>query len=210
MLNNLRTNVRLYKNILISATLAVFAIITIGALCFSSYRIAQNSDTLSYLRQEVEDLTIQNTELSNKVDALSEEKQEYQQKYDDLNILYSDLRKDYNEQRSVIDDLNDQLSELQDQYDLLEDENKRLELQLKQTPTPTPAVSAYSGGTSGSGHFYGGASTSGTYSGTTVYWVPGGEVYHYSKSCPSLSRSTDIQSGSIAQSGKPRACKRCG
>lgn len=196
MLNNLLEKVRLYKNIFISASLVIFTIITIGALCFSGYIVAQNSDTLTYLQQEVEDLTLQNAELSNKIEALSEEKQEYQQKYNDINILYSNL--------------NDQLSKLQDKYDLLEDENKRLKLQLKQTPTPTPAVSAYSGGTSGSGHFYGGASTSGTYSGATVYWVSRGEVYHYSRNCSALSRSTNIQSGSITQSGKPRACKLCG
>ncbi|WP_420840396.1 CAP domain-containing protein [Adlercreutzia agrestimuris] len=42
-----------------------------------------------------------------------------------------------------------------------------------------------------------------------VYWTPNGSVYHNSKGCPALSRSKVIQSGTIAQSGKSRACKDC-
>lgn len=44
----------------------------------------------------------------------------------------------------------------------------------------------------------------------TVYWVDGGEVYHLSKNCRSLSRSTNIHSGTIAESGKERVCEICG
>ena len=44
----------------------------------------------------------------------------------------------------------------------------------------------------------------------TVYWVPNGKVYHLSRSCSTLSRSKTILSGTIAQSGKPRVCERCG
>lgn len=46
----------------------------------------------------------------------------------------------------------------------------------------------------------------------TVYWVSGGEVYHSTKDCPSLSRSHNIQSGTISQAnanGKNRPCKNC-
>ena len=46
--------------------------------------------------------------------------------------------------------------------------------------------------------------------GGTVYWTPYGGVYHYSISCPTLSRSRTIYSGSISESGKPRGCKVCG
>lgn len=44
----------------------------------------------------------------------------------------------------------------------------------------------------------------------TVYWVDNGEVYHLTKDCVSLKRSTGIHSGTIAQSGKSRACNNCG
>ena len=43
----------------------------------------------------------------------------------------------------------------------------------------------------------------------TVYWVPNGSVYHKSKNCPSLKRSKTIYSGTVAESGKSRACKVC-
>ncbi len=46
-----------------------------------------------------------------------------------------------------------------------------------------------------------------------VYWVEKGEVWHTTESCPSLSRSKKISSGSISDAttaGKSRVCKRCG
>ena len=43
-----------------------------------------------------------------------------------------------------------------------------------------------------------------------VYWVVDGEVYHTTKDCVSLKRSTNIKSGTVAQSGKKRVCKNCG
>lgn len=43
----------------------------------------------------------------------------------------------------------------------------------------------------------------------TVYWVTNGEVYHSTKDCRSLARSTNIKSGTIAESGKSKGCKNC-
>ncbi len=43
----------------------------------------------------------------------------------------------------------------------------------------------------------------------TVYWTESGEVYHSTPNCSALSRSKNIKSGTIAQSGKSRACKLC-
>ena len=48
---------------------------------------------------------------------------------------------------------------------------------------------------------------------TTVYWVPKGKVYHIDKSCVTLRRSHNIESGSPAQAkaeGKTRLCEVCG
>lgn len=47
----------------------------------------------------------------------------------------------------------------------------------------------------------------------TVYWVKNGEVWHLKESCSSLSRSKNIQSGTVSDAiaaGKGRVCKRCG
>ena len=43
----------------------------------------------------------------------------------------------------------------------------------------------------------------------TVYWVSGGTVWHKSENCPSLSRSSNIHSGTVEESGKSRGCSNC-
>lgn len=43
----------------------------------------------------------------------------------------------------------------------------------------------------------------------TVYWTPNGKSYHSSASCPTLSRSKTILSGTQAESGKSDPCDRC-
>ena len=48
--------------------------------------------------------------------------------------------------------------------------------------------------------------------GAAVYWVVNGAVYHSTDQCPSLSRSKNIQSGTVeeaAAAGKTRACPNC-
>lgn len=58
----------------------------------------------------------------------------------------------------------------------------------------------------------GGSQQPGDTQASVVYWTPGGEVWHSTRNCPSLKRSTTIYSGSItdAQSaGKSRPCKNC-
>lgn len=43
-----------------------------------------------------------------------------------------------------------------------------------------------------------------------VYWIDTGEVWHVRISCSTLSRSKNIHSGTIEESGKSRVCKVCG
>lgn len=43
----------------------------------------------------------------------------------------------------------------------------------------------------------------------TVYWTPGGSVYHCTKNCPTLKRSRSIKKGSLSSCPKSRACKVC-
>ena len=40
----------------------------------------------------------------------------------------------------------------------------------------------------------------------TVYWTPGGSVWHVDPKCSALARSSDIRSGTVEQSGKSRGC----
>lgn len=44
--------------------------------------------------------------------------------------------------------------------------------------------------------------------GKTYYWVKNSKVYHSTKSCPTLSRSKNIQSGKLVPSDR-RGCKKC-
>ena len=46
-------------------------------------------------------------------------------------------------------------------------------------------------------------------SGDIVYWTPKGKSYHTTKSCPTLSRSKTILSGTQAESGKSDPCDKC-
>lgn len=46
----------------------------------------------------------------------------------------------------------------------------------------------------------------------TAYWVSGGKSYHFSSNCPSLSRSTNIQTGTLQDAlnaGKTDPCNNC-
>ena len=71
----------------------------------------------------------------------------------------------------------------------------------KVTVTSGSSSSSNSGSTSNS------SSNGGSYS--TVYWTPSGQVYHVSRSCPTLSRSRTVYSGTTSESGRSRACKVC-
>lgn len=44
---------------------------------------------------------------------------------------------------------------------------------------------------------------------STVYWTPGGKVYHSTDGCRTLARSKIIHNGTASQSGKARGCKVC-
>lgn len=43
----------------------------------------------------------------------------------------------------------------------------------------------------------------------TVYWTPGGSVYHSTRNCATLRRSRTICSGSLSSCPKSRGCKVC-
>ena len=46
----------------------------------------------------------------------------------------------------------------------------------------------------------------------TVYWVPNGKSYHFNRSCPSLSRSDEIERGTLQEAraaGKKDPCNNC-
>ena len=80
--------------------------------------------------------------------------------------------------------------------------------------TGSSSSGSSSGSSSSDSGYSSGSSSSGSSSDTsktgTVYWTPGGSVYYYSRSCPTLSRSRIVYSGTPSESGKSRGCKVCG
>lgn len=57
------------------------------------------------------------------------------------------------------------------------------------------------------------AITSAAYSlpqGQIVYWTEGGDVYHVDRNCQHIRNRTNVESGTVAESGKDRVCKTCG
>lgn len=86
-----------------------------------------------------------------------------------------------------------------------------------QTATPNHSTAKpQTGGTTdrGSGN-WGEDSTTKEITGSlsrTAYWVNGGKSYHFTKDCPSLSRSTNIKSGTLQDAlnaGKTDPCNNC-
>lgn len=83
---------------------------------------------------------------------------------------------------------------------------KKLEEEKQKEEKKNQSSSNKGGGWEGAGN---GKDPSVSDSGQTVYWVKNGKVYHSTPNCSSLSRSKNIRSGTISQSGKPRGCKNC-
>lgn len=75
--------------------------------------------------------------------------------------------------------------------------------------------SANSSGNNGSNGSWGEISTTNKITGSmdqTTYWVKDGKSYHFLSSCPSLSRSTNIQTGTLQDAinaGKTDPCNNC-
>lgn len=174
--------------------------------------IGEKSEALTSLEEELSDTQSQ-------LDTLS-------QQYAEANSRIEELSK-LEDQQSTIDQLNGQVEDLQTQLGTAQAQTAEAQSQLEaaqaqiaelqsqvETLQKQPSSSQSTGSTtvSGGGKFNIGGSgnkANGSSYAETVYWVDGGEVYHYSRGCPSLARSKNIHSGTIAESGKPRACKNC-
>lgn len=44
----------------------------------------------------------------------------------------------------------------------------------------------------------------------TVYWTENGDVYHLDRDCQHIRNRTNVESGTVEESGKDRLCKTCG
>lgn len=163
------------------------------------------SNSISNLQKE-------NYNLSNRYDTLKEDYENSQSMYKTLNLDYKKLNgeykklqaelENYKDQQATIDDLNAKLTELHGQYDALLAERDNIQSQLDAKKAEQERIAreqeAQRLAQQQESAIYG-----------TVYWVSGGSVYHSTPNCVTLKRSSNIQSGTIAQSGKSRGCKVC-
>lgn len=160
-------------------------------------------------------LLIVAVEYNQKYSTLKEEYSSLQDSYEDLQDDYSDLiqtnstlqleyedlqaeLENYKDQQATINDQNKKLEELQSQYNTLKQERDSLQAQVDAKKAEQERIAEEQAQQALQQNY-----------GATVYWVSGGEVYHSTPNCSTLRRSSNIQSGTIAQSGKSRACKVC-
>lgn len=106
----------------------------------------------------------------------------------------SDMAQGYVSNRDTLVDAESRLKELQEEKE--REEQRRLEEERRREEEKWQAQLDDSGDGDDE-----------DYDGGTVYYVSGGEVYHSTPDCPTLSRSTNIHSGSPPSGRRP--CKVC-
>lgn len=130
---------------------------------------------------------------------LIEKHNELKASYNKLSSDYKNLEEEienYKDQIATINDQNEKLKELHSQYDILQSDRDNLQKQLDAKKAEQERI-AREQEAQMQLHSYG-----------MVYWTTSGECYHSTPNCPTLKRSKNIQSGSIAGSSR-RPCKVC-
>ena len=154
-------------------------------------------DSIEALEGEKSELEKINKKQSAQIEELSDSVEEYEGRISE----YVDQSETIEEQLRAIEELNGKLSTLQQQYDTLTAEHQGYQKTIESLNTQLQTARNNQSNTPANNNINAG--------GETVYWVTNGEVYHSTPDCPSLSRSKNIHSGTIAQSGKSRPCKNC-
>lgn len=198
------------NKIILAALIAVVFVITIGV-----------GISNSQLHKEVSEKSESLIKLENELSYTQDQLDTINQRYEEAKSRIEELSK-LEDQQEVIDQLNGQVSDLQSQLGTAQTQAAEAQSQLEAAQTQiaelqsqveslqkqlSSSQSVGSTTVSGGGQFNVGGS--GSANSATVFWVAGGEVYHSTSSCPTLARSTKIYSGTIAESGKSRACKVC-
>lgn len=181
--------------------LAIISSILLITTIVLSICLYNNSNINQNLNSQLDKVADDNNRMQKSYDNLCEDNAEIKGKNNALSIENRLLRNKlsyYQDQQATIDDLNAKLNELHKQYDTLETERDKLQVQVDAKKAEQERIAREQE----QGRF--------AYDrGGTVYWVPGGSVYHSTPDCATLKRSSSISSGTISQSGKRRACKVC-
>lgn len=150
-------------------------------------------DTLNESLSEKESIIEENEtsmrEMEKKNSNLEKELSQYkdqQTQIDDLNTKFNELMESYNDVLAEYQKAQTTIESLNGQIASLKAENEKLKKETQQDDN--------------------GDNDS---SGKVVYWVHSGATYHFKADCVALKWFDNIQSGSIAESGKSRACSLC-
>lgn len=182
-----------------------FAIAALSALLALSIGIGYSS--YCSLNSELDKQKNELSSYKSTATSLQSEKSLWKDKYSEIQKERDSLKEEignYQDQQATIDDEKAKLEDLHSQLDSLQadrdslqeqvdtkklaDEHATQEQEKRRVDQESKSVTT----------------------GQTVYWVSGGSVYHTTSNCPTLKRSSNIHSGSIAASGKSRCCKVCG
>lgn len=187
----------------------IFSIIAVFVIIILSSALYSNTDDKQKLSAEneqyISEINALNNSISEKDKIIEDNEASIQSLKDSKKKLKQKVSR-YKDQQEQIDELNSKYNELLENYNNLlseyekaQNEIESLNSQISSLKTESASVAAASSQ----------QATESSPSGGTVYWVSGGSVYHSTPNCPTLSRSGNIQSGSVASSGKSRGCKVC-
>lgn len=178
--------------------LFVLGAVTVIAISFAVLWHYKYVSTVDEMNQRIQEMTQTITDYQNDNMQLTDANDSLQSELDSYNDQIAEAQK----MKSKYTSLEEKNTQLQQDNSDLKGEVEELQKQVDELEETADNVSASLGG-------YGAADdTQDSYSGT-VYWTPGGEVYHSTADCPSLGRSSTIYYGTISQSGKSRGCKIC-
>ena len=210
------------------STIIIIALMLISLTIFTygSYQTSQLNTQIDSLEKSI-------TEFNSKYDTLNKTYEEIlvsNEKLTQENSELTQIKFDFDEQSNLLNEANDilieqnaeltaaviimqdALNELKDQNIKLISENNSLKEEInkiKATPTVEPAPEPEKTPVINETQAPLKAEPDPTPASEIVYWVRNGKVWHTTKECSSLQRSTEIFSGTIAESGKERVCSRC-
>lgn len=190
---------------------AIIGVLTIALICSVGYysqenrsirnELQESQNQITILKDEKDDLTGQKLLLEKDVDDAISERDELQTQYDQLAAEHQTCTDQITELNNTITEYEAQIKEYET---LVESLNGQIAEKDKTINEQKETINSYT-----SSRNNGGTTPQEQNIAQTVYWTPKGEVYHSTPNCSSLKRSSQIFSGTISQSGKPRGCKLC-
>lgn len=198
-INNFQQKAKRFYNDLdkncITITLMICIVFLILSISYNGHLVGRNYESvkkINSLEEEIESVNKKYTDITKENDKLSKQ-------ISDIKTENSNIKNELKNAEIELSNSKTNFNELQEKYKSLETENQSLKQKLEEQKKIETAESSVTSNDTDDIDYE-----------TTVYWTPNGKVYHYSRNCPTLKRSSSISSGSISSSGRGRSCKVCG